>query len=230
VAVSIFVNPTQFGPQEDFAKYPRVLGKDLALLRPLGRLAVFAPSVDEVYPAGFATGVKVGGSLGSVLDAEHRPGHFEGVATVVARFFGMVRPDRAYFGLKDYQQFLVIRRMARDLDLPVEVVGLPTVREKDGLALSSRNAYLSPQERAKAPALREALRLAQAALRRGRRPADAERAGLSHLRRDRAWKPQYLRVVDAETLEKPHPDTRRLAILAAARLGGTRLIDNLLVK
>ena len=157
VVVSIFVNPTQFGPKEDFKKYPRDLKGDLALLDQSGGIKVFAPGVSEVYPPGFASTIKVSGSLAERFEAEFRPGHFDGVATVVARLFGLVRPQAAYFGLKDFQQFRVIERMTQDLGLALKLVGCETLREADGLAMSSRNRYLSPEERAQAPALQQAL-------------------------------------------------------------------------
>jgi pantoate--beta-alanine ligase len=229
VVVSIFVNPTQFGPGEDFKKCPRDLAGDRALLERAGKVSVFAPSVAVMYPAGFASQIRVGGALAEVMEAKFRPGHFEGVATVVARLFGLVRPERAYFGLKDYQQFLVISRMTADLALPVKVLGCPTLREPDGLAMSSRNAYLSPAERAKAPALQRALSAAKAALRRGLSPAAAEREGKALLRREGGFRLQYLSVADAENLEKSGPRSRRRVVAAAAVLGRTRLIDNFLV-
>ena len=229
VVVSIFVNPTQFGKGEDFNKYPRPLARDKALLRKAGKVRVFAPSVREVYPDGFASTVSVGGSLGSVLEAEFRPGHFDGVATVVARLFGMTKPEKAYFGLKDFQQLQVIKRMSADLALPVTIVECPTMRERDGLALSSRNAYLSRAERAKAPALWQALHAAAGARAAGKGSAAAEAAGKRSLAAAGGFKLQYLRVADAATLLAPAKQSRRLVIAAAAYLGKTRLIDNLVM-
>ena len=229
VVVSIFVNPTQFGKGEDFGKYPRQLAADKALLRKAGKVRVFAPGVGQVYPDGFASTVKVGGSLGSVLEAEFRPGHFDGVATVVARLFGLVKPDKAYFGLKDFQQLAVIKRMTADLALPVQIVECPTLRAKDGLALSSRNAYLSPAERAKAPALWMALHAAADALAAGASPAKAEAQGRKRLARAGGFKLQYLRVAAAATLLPPTKKSRRRVVAAAAHLGKTRLIDNLVM-
>lgn len=229
VVVSIFVNPTQFGPREDFKKYPRQLARDKALLRRAGAVEVFSPRVAEVYPQGFASTVRVGGALGSALEAEFRPGHFDGVATVVARLFGLVRPQRAYFGLKDFQQLQVIKRMTADLALPVTIVECPTLREPDGLALSSRNAYLTPAERAKAPSLWHALHAAADALADGASFAAAEAAGRSSLARAGGFQLQYLRLADAESLLPPGPRSKRLVLAAAARLGRTRLIDNLVL-
>ena len=156
LAATIFVNPSQFGPQEDLSAYPRDLDRDLALLREEGVYLVFTPSVDEIYPPGFNTWVDVAG-LGDRLEGAHRPGHFRGVATVVAKLFNIISPDRAYFGQKDGQQAAIIRKMARDLDLGVEVVTVPTVRDSDGLALSSRNAYLTEEQRRAAPVVYRAL-------------------------------------------------------------------------
>jgi pantoate--beta-alanine ligase len=227
VVVSIFVNPTQFGPGEDFSRYPRTLAADLALLKAEGPVAVYAPAVEDVYPAGFASAVSVGGSLGSLLEAALRPGHFTGVATVVARLFQLVKPDQAYFGLKDYQQFQVIRRMSADLGLGLKLAGCPTVREADGLALSSRNRYLSPLDRAKAAALNRALRAAQAAAARGERSgARIEAAGLKVLRAQRGLAVQYFSLADAATLAPLKRLERPARLLTACRLGTTRLIDN----
>ncbi len=230
VVVSIFVNPTQFGPGEDFERYPRDLKKDCELLASLGKpVDVFAPEAVEVYPRDFATRILVYGSLGRVLEAGIRPGHFDGVATVVARLFGLVRPDRAYFGLKDYQQFRVIERMTRDLGLPLELVPCATVREQDGLAMSSRNRYLSPAERSLAPGLYRALNATRVALGKGASAAAAEKVGRESLRRNGGFKLQYLCVADPMTLE-PWKGTGRKGpkmVLAAAMLGSTRLIDNI---
>jgi pantoate--beta-alanine ligase len=228
VVVSIFVNPTQFGPQEDYQSYPRDLQGDLALLKGLPEIKVFVPGIKEVYPANFASSIKVRGVLGERFEAEIRPGHFDGVALVVARLFGLLRPDRAYFGLKDFQQFRVIERVAKDLSLPVGLVGCPTQRSSDGLALSSRNRYLGPLERAKAPALYQALKAARHVLKRGKSPALAEALGRKILGKISGFQIQYFSVADSATLEAPKPGKARV-ILAAVRLGATRLIDNLKV-
>jgi pantoate--beta-alanine ligase len=230
VAVSIFVNPTQFGPHEDLGRYPRDLPGDLEALAAAGTDLVFTPSPEEIYPPGFASRIEVGPVAGP-LEGASRPGHFAGVATVVAKLFNIVQPDRAYFGQKDAQQTVVIRRMTRDLDLPVEVVVAPTVREPDGLALSSRNAYLTAEERAQAPVLFKALCEAEARFAAGERDAEALRAAM---RRTIAAAPgieiDYVSVADPESLAELDTlgDGPALASLAA-RLGRTRLIDNLLL-
>jgi pantoate--beta-alanine ligase len=228
VLVSIFVNPTQFGPKEDFKRYPRDLRGDRSLLAEVPGTAVYAPSVAEVYPRGFATTVSVGGSLGRVLEAAWRPGHFDGVATVVARLFALARPQAAYFGLKDYQQFLVIRRMATDLAFPLKVQGCATVREKDGLALSSRNRYLAPGQRLAALSLSRALKRVRALAARGERDVRTlETAGLAILRQAPGLKVQYFSVAHALTLEPLQRLQGPAVALTACMLGKTRLIDNM---
>ena len=222
VVVSVFVNPTQFGPGEDFDRYPRTWDADLAALAEEGADVVFHPPVEEVYPAG-AVGVTVDpGPLGSVLEGAVRPGHFAGVLTVVATLFGLVRPDVALFGEKDYQQLTLIRAMARELALGVEVVGVPTVREDDGMALSSRNRYLSPEQRATAAAVSAALRAGAAAGPRGAEAVvDAARAVLGEhpeLLQD------YLELTDPDLGPAPAAGPARL--LVAVRAGSTRLLDN----
>ena len=222
VVVSVFVNPTQFGPGEDFDRYPRTWEDDLAALRDEGADLVFHPGVDDVYPRG-AAGVTVDpGPLGAVLEGAVRPGHFDGVLTVVAKLFGLVRPDVAVFGEKDYQQLALVRAMVRELALGVDVVGVPTVREADGLALSSRNRYLDPQQRTAALALSRALRAGAAAGPRGDgavlAAARAELAGEPSLRLD------YLELTDVDL--GPPPATGAARLLVAARAGTTRLLDN----
>jgi pantoate--beta-alanine ligase len=227
VIVSIFVNPTQFGPNEDLAAYPRNEAADLDLLRAAGVDLTFLPAVAEMYPPGFATTVSVDG-LTEGLEGQHRPGHFAGVATVVTKLLLQSLPDIAYFGEKDYQQLLVIRRLVRDLDVPVRIAGVPTVREMNGLALSSRNAYLSPQERRVAPVLAQVLREIAAVLAR-------EPAALTHeLARGNAalqragFAVDYLEVREAETLAPlSSAVTAPARVFAAVRLGRTRLIDNM---
>jgi pantoate--beta-alanine ligase len=222
VVVSVFVNPTQFGPGEDFHRYPRTWDADLAALAEEAADVVFHPPVDEVYPPR-AVGVTVDpGPLGSVLEGAIRPGHFAGVLTVVAKLFGLVRPDVALFGEKDYQQLTLIRAMARELALPVEVVGVPTVREDDGLALSSRNRYLSPAERATAVALSRALRAGAGA---GRQGADAVlTAARAVLAAEPALLQDYLELTDTDL--GPAPTAGPARLLVAARAGATRLLDN----
>jgi len=231
VAVSIFVNPTQFGPNEDFAKYPRTLERDVELLYGAGADYVLAPSVQEVYPEGEKTRVHVA-ELTEYLCGPFRPGHFEGVATVVAKLFAIAGPCTAVFGRKDYQQLKVIERLARDLLFPVKVVGEPTVRDADGLALSSRNAYLSPEERARARAIPRALAGAATAFAAGERRAGAliepVRAALSAA----GLTLQYADICDADQLFPLHPAVdigERALIAIAAFCGTTRLIDNLVL-
>jgi len=228
VVVSIFVNPTQFAPTEDFAAYPRDEASDLAKLAALGVDAVFAPTVADMYPEGYATRITVDGPARG-LESDSRPHFFGGVATVVAKLFIACAPDVALFGEKDYQQLLVVRRMTADLGLPVSVVGFPTVRAADGLALSSRNAYLSPEEREAAPLLHATLEAAAAAIRVGSSPADALAAAERGLARA-GFSVDYVALRNADTLEEvAEPRREPLRLLAAARLGRTRLIDNIAV-
>lgn len=226
VAASIFVNPTQFGPKEDFARYPRDLPRDLALLEAAGVDLVFAPDPDEMYPPGFDLSIQVGG-VTEVLEGAVRPGHFAGVATVVAKLFNIVQPTRAYFGQKDAQQSVVIRKLVRDLDMPVEVIVAPTVREADGLALSSRNSYLTPEQRAVAPALFRALSAVKARFEAGERDAEALRAAMR--RELDGFAVDYVSVADADTLRELDRIEGPAVASLAARLGVTRLIDNLLL-
>ena len=228
VVASVFVNPIQFGPSEDFAAYPRTLSEDEQLLREAHCDLLFAPPVEEIYPdhGSQRTLVAVRG-LSEILCGPFRPGHFDGVATVVAKLFGIVQPDLAVFGLKDYQQYMVIRRMTLDLALPVEVVGAPTVRADDGLALSSRNRYLSADERVRAVAIYRALYAAVSAIHAGDRDyAGLERAGWLALERA-GLTPEYFSVLSALDLSKPGDKATELIALTAARLGRARLIDNL---
>ncbi len=227
VCVTLFVNPKQFGPNEDFARYPRDETRDAEMLANAGAHLLFAPGVEAMYPPGHQTRVSVG-RLGEGLEGEFRPGFFVGVATVVTKLLLQAQPDAAFFGEKDYQQLLVVRRLARDLDIPVEIVGVPTVREQDGLALSSRNAYLAPALRPIAPALHRVLAETAAAVAAGADPNDAERLAVADLTEAGFARVDYVRVRDAETLDDPAPGRPR-RVLAAAWLGGTRLIDNLAV-
>jgi pantoate--beta-alanine ligase len=228
--VSSFVNPMQFGPSEDYERYPHTPDADSEILRRSGCDILFAPDVNEVYPRGlaFATRVQVPG-FSEILDGEFRPGHFEGVASVVMRLFSIVQPNVAIFGEKDYQQLLVIRRMAADLFLPVEIVGSPTVRAPDGLALSSRNIYLSEDERAVAPKLYEELRRVAVAIDTDDESAKDLQALETEARRNlRAFgfKVEYFTIRSANTLLTPSLSESELVILVAARLGRARLIDN----
>ena len=227
VAVTIFVNPLQFGPAEDFDAYPRTLDADLAVAGAAGASIVCAPSVAEMYPAPVLTTVHVAG-LTDTLEGASRPSHFDGVATVVAKLFSMAGRCRAYFGEKDYQQLAVVRRMAADLSMPVEVIGCPTVREPDGLALSSRNAYLSADERAAAPTLHAALRAGAAAVEAGETDPAAVRAAMGAVvATEPRLRLDYAEAVDAATLAVPARLAGEVRLLIAARLGATRLIDNL---
>ncbi len=226
VIVSIFVNPTQFAPGEDFAAYPRNMDADLARLAQAGVDAVFAPNAGEMYPEGFSTTVSPGGPAAG-LESDFRPHFFQGVATVVAKLFLATQPDIAVFGEKDYQQLLVVKRMAADLNIPVEVRGHPTEREPDGLAMSSRNAYLSSAERSIAPRLHQALQTAAEAIRAGRGP-DAAVADARQSLAEAGFTVDYVALRNAETLAKViDVDNEPLRLLAAAKLSRTRLIDNI---
>lgn len=225
VVVSIFVNPRQFGPNEDLARYPRPEEEDARLLAEAGAALLWMPPVEEVYPQGFATNVSVA-RLGDGLCGASRPGHFDGVATVVAKLFNQVRPDIAVFGEKDWQQLAIIRRMALDLDMDLEIVGAPTERDADGLALSSRNAYLSPEQRERAVALPRALEAAVAAIHGGARAADALADARAQILAAGFDSVDYVSLVDAASLEPLAELDREGRILGAARMGTTRLIDN----
>jgi len=230
VVVSVFVNPTQFAPSDDFERYPRNLEADADMAKAEGVDLIFAPSAAEVYPEGFDTYVEVG-KLGRMLEGASRPGHFRGVATVVAKLFGIVSPDRAYFGLKDYQQLRVIQKMAGDLDSAVEIVPCPTLREPDGLAMSSRNAYLNKDERAAAAVLRRALDLAEERIRAGERDAEALRSETLRLIESEPLAcVDYVAVVDPKTLEPVARVGESVLITLAVHFGATRLIDNTLIE
>lgn len=228
VAVSVFVNPKQFGANEDLSRYPRDLTRDLEVAGAAGADLLFHPTAAEMYPDGHATTISVGGVSGPP-EGHSRPGHFDGVATVVLKLLNIVRPARAYFGEKDWQQLAVVRRMVRDLNVPVEIVGVPTVRAASGLALSSRNSYLTPGERERATVLSRALRAVQAAAAAGERDAGRLRqAGLEVLAQDSEVQPDYLTIVDGDMVERAQvADDGLTRILIAARLSGVRLIDNL---
>lgn len=224
--VSIFVNPTQFGPNADFDRYPRDLAGDVEKLAAVGVDLVFAPHVAEMYPQGFATTVTVAG-LTEGLCGPHRPGHFAGVATVVGKLLNQATADAAFFGEKDFQQLQVVRRLARDLDIPVEIVGVPTVREPDGLAMSSRNVYLSADERARAATMYRVLTHAARALQGGATSADVIAQSMSALAEAGFDPIDYVEVVDAETLQPIPRKGGNTRIAIAAWLGRTRLIDNI---
>ncbi len=228
VIATIFVNPRQFNKPEDLARYPRTEDRDAGMLATAGVDLLFAPPAEAVYPEGFATSVSVAG-LSEGLCGAHRPGHFDGVATVVTKLFLMTGADRAFFGEKDWQQLQIVRRLARDLNIPVAVTGCPTLREADGLAMSSRNTRLSPADRAAAPALFRAMSAAVAAIRRGTPPDEAlARARLEVLRAGFS-EVEYLELRGAEGLEPLDAPDRPARILAAAWLGGVRLIDNIAI-
>lgn len=231
VVTSIFVNPLQFGPNEDFARYPRDLDADRELLAAHGADFVFAPSVDEMYPHPIATHIEVE-TLSSRMEGERRPGHFRGVATVVGKLFNIVQPDRAYFGEKDYQQLQVIRRMVVDLSFGLTVVGVPTVRDVDGVALSSRNVYLSPEERSAAPVLSRSLQAAAELIGTGiTDPQRIEAAILNTLAAEALAEPDLVAVAAADTLEPVNPKAppSAIALMIAVRIGRTRLIDQRVV-
>lgn len=226
--VSIFVNPTQFGPNEDLAKYPRTLEADLKLCEQAGASAVFTPNNEMMYPPGFCSWVTVEG-LGDRLCGASRPGHFKGVTTVVSKLFHIVEPTRAYFGQKDAQQALILRRMVRDLDMPLELIVCPIVREPDGLAMSSRNRYLSEDERRRAVGLSKALFQAQRMFQAGTTAAAVLRGQLIITLEEYVDKLDYAELVDADSLQPVTEITGPTLIAVAAWVGGTRLIDNVIV-
>jgi len=229
VIVSIYVNPTQFGPKEDFASYPRDLDRDLKLLRDAGVDIVFVPTDDEMYPPEFSTWVDVE-KVTEPLEGASRPGHFRGVATVVAKLFNIVRPSRAYFGQKDAQQVMVIKKMAADLNMGIEVVVVPTLRERDGLAMSSRNIYLNPDERRAATVLFRALTLARQLRRDGEKNAEkVRRQMVSLIRKEPLAEIDYVSIADGQTLEELSLLDRPALASLAVRIGKTRLIDNMIL-
>jgi pantoate--beta-alanine ligase len=231
VITTIFVNPMQFGAGEDFDRYPRDLGRDRMMAQGAGSDVIFAPSREAMYPEGFVTAVNVE-KITDVLEGELRPGHFRGVATVVAKLFHITQPHLAVFGQKDAQQLAVIRRMVRDLNFGVEIVAAPIVREADGLAMSSRNGYLTPKERAEAPVLYRSLRSAENLIRGGERDAEAIRRSVTRMISDNSsGAVQYVSLADEENLKecKTLAPGDRILVLLAVRFGGTRLIDNCVV-
>ena len=228
VIVSIFVNPTQFGPNEDFAAYPRDEARDAAMLVEEGVSLLWAPDVSTMYPAGHSTHIEVA-ELGADYCGAARPGHFDGVATVVSKLFNQVRPDIAIFGEKDWQQLAIIRRMARDLDFALDILGAPIARDKDGLALSSRNAYLSKEQRAAATAFPNALKAAAKAIAGGADIAETLAAAEADIVKGGFDSVDYVALADADSLERLRNFSKPARLLAAARMGKTRLIDNLAV-
>lgn len=229
VVISIFVNPTQFGPGEDYQQYPHQLDEDGRMAEQLGVDLIFAPTVEEMYPEGFCSYVAVEG-LTEDLCGRYRPGHFRGVTTVVAKLLNIIQPDAAYFGEKDYQQLIVIKRMVSDLNIPVEIVGLPTVREPDGLAVSSRTRYLTDEQRQVAPLLYEALQAGAELVRKGAAGSEAA----EHVKRMLVEQPlfgvQYVEAVHPETLQPAEYSGPPMVIAVAAYLGDTRLIDNIKIE
>lgn len=230
LVVSIFVNPIQFGPSEDYERYPRDLERDIRMAESVGVDVIFHPEARDMYPEGFQTYVEVT-ELQNHLCGKFRPGHFRGVATVVMKLFNIVKPHVAIFGLKDYQQFLLIKRMVEDLNMDVEVVGVPTVREPDGLAASSRNAYLRPEERRAALVLYKSLKEAERVFREGERNAQRiAEAALRVIESEPAVRLQYLELCDPETLEPLSGEIHRGLLALAAWVGNTRLIDNIVLE
>ncbi|MDA0733429.1 MAG: pantoate--beta-alanine ligase [Chloroflexi bacterium] len=231
VAASIFVNPTQFGANEDLAQYPRDLEHDLDLLEHEGVELVFTPTPEAIYPPGFNTWIDVG-EIGGKLEGAHRPGHFRGVATVVAKLFNIAQPDRAYFGQKDGQQTLVIRQLVRDLNLGLDMVIVPTVREPDGLALSSRNAYLTPEQRRAAPVIYQSLCRAKEDWREGNRDAESLRQTVRETleREPLIERIDYISLADTTTLAELETVEGRTILLVAVKLGTPRLIDNIILE
>ena len=227
VVVSVFVNPLQFGPNEDYASYPRTPDDDRKLLEDLQVDLLFVPEVDDMYPNGQAMTARVQvPEIDSILCGAFRPGHFTGVATIVAKLLNLVQPDIALFGEKDFQQLMIIRRATDDLCMPIEIVGVQTMREQDGLAMSSRNRYLSTEDRAIAPTIYRALDRTRQQIESGSRNFEAlERSGFEELKKT-GFKPDYFSIRDAATLAAPSPQSAEVVILTAARIGRARLIDN----
>ena len=229
VAASIFVNPTQFGPGEDFESYPRDTERDLNLLEPYTDI-VFMPTADELYPAGYNSWVDVEG-LTDKLEGASRPTHFRGVTTIVAKLFNIVRPTRSYFGQKDAQQLAVIKKMVKDLNMNLEVIACPTIREPDGLAMSSRNSYLKPDERKAAPVLYQSLKLAEKLYSEGERNAEKiRREMMSLIQQQPAADIDYISIADNETLDEVDEITRPVLVSLAVKIGKPRLIDNLILE
>jgi pantoate--beta-alanine ligase len=229
VVVSVFVNPRQFGPHEDFEKYPRPFEQDRARLDALGVDAIFHPPVDQIYPPAFKTGVDPG-PLGEVLEGKSRPGHFGGVLTVVLKLLNLTQPKRAYFGQKDFQQVVLVRQLVRDLGLPMRIVAVPTIREADGLAMSSRNAYLDPSQRQLAPVVYQAVTEAAQAFTAGETgPARLESLTSARLAKTPGLAIDYVAVVDDTTLSRPLRAVPGSVLVVAVKLGSTRLIDNVVL-
>lgn len=229
VVVSVFVNPIQFGPNEDYASYPRDLERDADLAARAGADLLFAPAVDEMYPAALTCSVEVG-KIGTILCGASRPGHFNGAATVVSKLFNIVQPDRAYFGLKDYQQYLVMKRMVHDLDFPIEIIGVPIVREADGLALSSRNVFLTPEQRKEAVVLSRSLIQAGRRIKAGVRKSAELTAFIKAEIEKTSGVIDYIELRKADDLSECDEVSGAVVIAVAVRFGKTRLIDNIVVE
>lgn len=231
LVVSIFVNPTQFGPNEDFERYPRNKERDLKICEEVGVDAVFMPNVKEMYPDGYSTYVNVEGDLTRYLCGASRPGHFRGVSTIVTKLFNIITPDFAVFGEKDAQQLAVVRQLVRDLNFPIEIVSAPIVRDTDGLAMSSRNEYLTPREREIAPAIYKSLLIAKELVEEGERNSDVIISAIrDYLEEAGEFKIDYVQVVNPQTMEPIHQISNKALIAVAAFLGKTRLIDNIMVE
>ena len=227
VVVSIFVNPTQFGAGEDYCRYPRDLSRDIKLCKQEGVDVVFAPSREEMYPDGYSTFVRVEGGLSLTLEGSSRPGHFQGVCTILTKLFNIISPHFSYFGQKDYQQVLVVKRLVRDLNFNTRIVVLPTVREKDGLAVSSRNSYLNKEERCAATVLHQSLEKAKQLIKEGKRDSDLVVSRMKDLiKAEPLAEIDYVAVVDSETLRKVERIAKEVLVAVAVKIGGTRLIDN----
>jgi len=230
LVVSIFVNPTQFGPREDFKSYPRDLKRDLQLAKETGVDVIFSPDVKEMYPKNYLTYIEIE-KLSNILEGASRPGHFRGVITIVAKLFNAIKPHKAYFGQKDFQQSVVIKKMVKDLDMNVEVIVLPTIREKDGLATSSRNVYLKKEERKVAPILYKSLKLAEELIKEGEKDSKKIIKEMKELiEKEKLIKLEYIAITDPETLKEVKRIKRGTNVSLAARIGRARLIDNLTVK
>jgi len=230
VIVSIFVNPTQFGPAEDCRRYPRNLKKDAELCNKIGVGYIFAPSVNEMYPDGYSTYINIEGNFTEVLEGKSRPGHFRGVATVVAKLFNIIQPDRAYFGQKDYQQLLLVKKMVEDLNIPLKIISCPTIRESDGLAMSSRNVYLGAEERKSALILNQVLESTRKSLKY--RIADARRMEdriIKIIKKEPKVKIDYVEIRDWKDLRPVKIARKGCVILVAVWIGKTRLIDNVII-
>lgn len=228
VVVSIFVNPLQFGPKEDFKEYPRDLKRDIKMAKEVGVDLIFAPSEKEMYKSDFSTYIEVTGNLTEVMCGISRPGHFKGVTTVVGKLFNIVQPDRAYFGKKDYQQLLIVKKMVKDLNFPVKIVAVETVREKDKLAMSSRNTYLDSEKRRRALVLYQSLKLAEEEIKKGERDAEKIKEKMRKLIEEKG-EIDYITIADPQTLKEVKKIEKKVLVAVAVKIDGVRLIDNKIV-